>query len=124
MSEFKNVNVVYFYVTDWEAGKKFYRDTLGWPIAFSDEGMGWEEYGEEGATHIAINRWDEGPPPTKAGGATCTLLVKDAHQVTESLRAKGVRCDDVITIPGAVTYGTFYDPEGNRIQFVNDQPAA
>ena len=84
MSEFKNVNVVYFYVTDWEAGKKFYRETLGWPIAFSDEGMGWEEYGEEGATHIAINRWDEGPPPAKAGGATCTLLVKDAHQVTES----------------------------------------
>ena len=33
------------------------------------------------------------------------------------LRAKGVKCDNVVSIPDVVTFGTFYDPEGNRFQF-------
>jgi len=123
MSDFKNVNVVYFYVTDWEAAKKFYREVLGWPVAFSDDGIGWEEYGSEGATHVAINRWDDAAPPPRGSGTTCTLLVKDCFATTEKLRANGIKCDDVVVIPGAVTFGTFYDLEGNRIQFVNEEPA-
>jgi|GEM_PF-5908694 len=26
---------------------------------------------------------------------------------------------DLLAIPGVVTYGTFYDPEGNRFQFAS-----
>lgn len=123
MSDFKNVNVVYFYVTNWEVAKKFYRETLGWPVFFSDDEMGWEEYGAEGATHVAINHWDADSPPPRGSGTTCTLTVEDCFTTTERLRAKGVKCDDVVVIPGAVTFGTFYDPDGNRIQFVSEEPA-
>jgi predicted enzyme related to lactoylglutathione lyase len=116
MSLFKDVNVVYVYVKDWEAAKQFYRQTLEWPVAYTDDNIGWEEYGVDGATHIAINVWDQpGDPPRN--GATCTLSVENCQQVTDTLRARGVRCDDVVVIPGVVTYGTFYDLEGNRFQF-------
>jgi predicted enzyme related to lactoylglutathione lyase len=120
MSLFQNVNVVSVYVTDWEAAKKFYRQTLEWPVAYSDDNVGWEEYGKDNETHIAINRWDGPEAPPAKGGATPVFSVADAYQVTEALRAKGVKCDDVIAIPGVVTYGTFNDPEGNRFQFASN----
>lgn len=116
MSLFKNVNVVYVYVKDWEAAKKFYRETLEWPVAYSDDQIGWEEYGVEDATHVAINKWDRSDPMPVAGG-TVVLTVDDPYQVDAELRRRGVRCDDIVAIPEVVTYGTFYDLEGNRFQF-------
>ena len=120
MSLFQNVNVVSVNVVDWEGAKKFYRETLEWPVAYSDDQVGWEEYGKDSETHFAINRWDgpEAAPP-KNGGATPVFSVQDAYKVTEALRARGVKCDDVVAIPGVVVYGTFYDPEGNRFQIAS-----
>ena len=120
MSLFQNVNVVSVYVTDWEGAKKFYRETLAWPVAYGDDQVGWEEYGRDNETHLAINRWDGPESPPAKGGATPVFAVQDAYQVTEALRAKCVRCDDVVAIPNVVTYGTFYDPEGNRFQFASN----
>ena len=119
MSLFKNINVCYVYVRDWEVAKKFYSDLLGWPEAYSSDEIGWTEWGEEGATHFAINRWDqEGEMPVR-GTPKLVLSVADAYQITDALRTRGIRCDDVIDIPGVVTYGAFYDPEGNRLEFAS-----
>ncbi|NTV35582.1 MAG: VOC family protein [Anaerolineaceae bacterium] len=123
MSQFKYVNVVSVNVQDWERAKKFYQDILDWPIAWHDDQIGWMEFGKDEEAHIAINRWNGPEPvPPKDGGATPVLLVDDAYETTKNLRAAGVKCDEVISIPGVITYGTFYDPEGNRFQFVSSAP--
>ena len=122
MSLFLNVNVVSLDVTDWEAAKKWYREVLEWPVAFSSDEAGWEEYGPENQAHVSINRTDHAP--TGVGATTLVFGVQDAYAVTAALRKKGAKCDDVITIPGMVTYGTFYDPFGNRLQFVSLTPPA
>jgi predicted enzyme related to lactoylglutathione lyase len=120
MAKFINVNVVSYTVSDWQGAKKFYAEILGWPVAFGADEVGWFEYGNENETHIAISRWDgPDPRPPVNGGATAVLTVEDAKAMTADLRARGVRCDDPVEIPGMVTYGTFYDPEGNRIQFAS-----
>ncbi|HSF83926.1 MAG TPA: VOC family protein [Anaerolineales bacterium] len=120
MSIFKNVNVVSIDVTDWEAAKKFYGEVLDWPVAYSDDQIGWYEYGRENETHVSINRrTDESPAPAMPGGVTIVFTVDDADQAAAALRAKGVKCDDPVNIPGVVKYGTFYDPEGNRLQFAS-----
>ncbi len=62
--------------------------------------------------------------PEGAGGTTLVFGVQDAHGVTDALKKKWVKCDDVVTIPGMVTYGTCYDPFGNRLQFVSMTPPA
>lgn len=121
MSLFLNVNVVSLNVTDWERAKQFYRDVLGWQVAFSSDEVGWEEYGVENQAHVSINRSDHAP--AAHGGTTLVFGVEDAHAVTAALRAKGVRCDEVVTIPGMVTYGGFYDPDGNHLQFASMPPA-
>jgi len=121
MSHFKSVSVVSYYVKDWEKAKKFYQETLEWPVIFMGDDVGWVEYGFENTSHIAISRWDGPEPiPPKQGGASVVLEVADAHKVTAGLRARGVKCDDVVEIPKMVTYGTFYDPEGNCIQFASE----
>lgn len=117
MSLFKNVNVVSLDVTDWERAKKFYRELLGWPVAFSSDEAGWEEYGPENAAHVSISRTDHAP--AEPGGTTLVLTVENARETVAALRAKGIRCDDAVTIPGMVSYSTFYDPDGNRIQFAS-----
>jgi predicted enzyme related to lactoylglutathione lyase len=117
MTLFKNCNVFYYYVTNWEAAKKFYDDVLGWPVAISSDELGWREYGRVNEAHVAISRW-QGPAPMPAGlNGICTFTVEDVVAVTAALRAKGVKCDDPMVIPGIVALGTFFDPEGNRFQF-------
>jgi predicted enzyme related to lactoylglutathione lyase len=119
MSMFKDVNVVSVNVKVWEGAKKFYAEVLEWPVAYCDDNVGWCEYGVDGATHVAINKWDSPDPMPVGGGATIVFSVDDAYKTTEMLRARGVRCDDVIQIPDVITYGSFYDPEGNRLQFAS-----
>lgn len=122
MSLFKNVNVVYLYVQDWEAAKKFYSETLEWPLVYCDDTIGWCEYGAENATHVAINKVGEHDPAIQRGNQiTITFTVEDVHAATKELRARGVRCEDPVLIPGVVHYGTFYDPEGNRFQFASSE---
>jgi predicted enzyme related to lactoylglutathione lyase len=121
MSVFQNINVVSYYVKSWEAAKAFYEKVLEWPVAWADDTIGWVEYGPENATHLAINRWDgEGEMPTN-GGATAVLGVASVSAVYAALKAKGVRCTEPVSIPGVVIYGTFYDPDGNSIQYVGGE---
>jgi predicted enzyme related to lactoylglutathione lyase len=123
MSLFKNINVVSITVVDWEHAKKFYAEVLEWPVVFGDEQIGWWEFGREGEAHVSITRWPgPGPIPAHEGTTTLVLTVDDAHEVTRQLRARGIRCDDVMTIPGMVVFGGFYDPEGNHIQIANMAP--
>ncbi len=119
MSLFKDVNVVQYFVADWEKAKKFYEELLGWPVAYLDDQNGWMEFGEEGKTHLAINLWNPSDGPIPHNGAVVVLTVEDAHAAAAALQARGVRCDAVHVIPGVVAVGTFYDPEGNRIQFAS-----
>ena len=124
MSLFRNVNVISIHVTDYEAAKKWYTDILDWPVAFSSDEAGWHEFGRDNETHVSLNRWDQAWGPTPQRGATAVFSVDDAHSTTAALRAKGVKCDDVVVIPNMVTYGTFYDPEGNSLQFASTPAAA
>jgi catechol 2,3-dioxygenase-like lactoylglutathione lyase family enzyme len=121
MSYFKNINVCYVYVRDLPAARQFYSELLGWPEAYASAEVGWIEWGLPDQAHFAINRWDEeGEMPTR-GTPKLVLSTDNAFETTEALRAQGIRCDDVIHIPGVVTYGAFYDPEGNRLEFASSE---
>jgi predicted enzyme related to lactoylglutathione lyase len=120
MPLFKNVSVVEYHVKDWEGAKKFYSEILEWPVCWNDDNIGWVEYGRDNETHISISRWQEGQPEPGTGSqAIAVFTVDDAVKATEFLRARGVKCDDAVNIPGVVCFGTFYDPDGNTLQFAS-----
>lgn len=115
--DFRDINVVSVNVTDWARARKFYHETLGLPIAAEIEGVGWLEFGLPNQTHLALNHWTDTPTiPANTGNATIVFGVDDARAVIAKLREKGVKCEEVVEIPGMVIYGTFYDPDGNRLQ--------
>src|SRR5512140_770685 len=122
----KKLALVSVLISDWQRSKKFYGETIGLPVAaFMGDEVGWMEFGEKDGVHFAIEQWrGPGAFPGPAGehGTTAIFEVDDAYQAAAELRAKGVKCDDVVAIPQMVTYANFYDPDGNRLQIAGPPP--
>ncbi|WP_114953042.1 VOC family protein [Sphingosinicella terrae] len=112
---FRGIAVVSIPVPDLEAARRFYGETLGLGTPVYDlPEAGWIEFasgGRGGNVSVTTEGW-EGP----RGGATIVFDVADCAAAVEGLRARGVRCDDPQTFPGYVTFASFYDPFGNRLQ--------
>lgn len=116
-AEIRDLNVVWYNVSDLERAKKFYGETLGLPVAMVIDEAGWAEYGHPHQAHVAVNLWrGPDPIPPALGGATATLTCDDVRGSIERLRARGVRCEEVEEIPGMVLLAGFFDPDGNRLQ--------
>lgn len=115
---------VSYNVSDWQRSKKFYSETLGLPVAaFISDEVGWMEFGEKNNTHLALSLWrGPGPFPPTQGGAIAIFAVENAYEAVKELRQRGVKCEDVIAIPQMVTYASFYDPDGNRLQVAGPPP--
>ncbi len=122
----KKLSLVAFPVKDWQAAKKFYGETLELPVAwFHGDEVGWIQYGDENGAQLALYANGDRPAWTNTESKIDIIFdVDDAYKAVEELRAKGVRCDDVIPVPGFVTYANIYDLEGNRLQLVGPPPAA
>lgn len=121
---FSKVDIVSYDVTDWQRAKKFYSETLGLPVAeFYGDEVGWMEFGEKAGSHLAISKWmEDRPMPKCMGGATVVFMVPDAYETVKELRSRGVHCEDVVPVPGMVTYANFYDPDGNKLQVAGPAP--
>jgi hypothetical protein len=50
------------------------------------------------------------------------FYVGDAFKITEERRKNGIKCDDVVVIPGMAALGRFYDPEGNGFDIAGQAP--
>jgi predicted enzyme related to lactoylglutathione lyase len=122
MRLFNGINVVSVSVPDLEAGRTFYRDVLGFGTPVYDlPQAGWIEF-ESGSTagNIALTLADGGWKPSAS--TTIVLNVEDCHKAHAELRQRGVRCDDPVVFPGYVTFCSFYDPFGNRLQMCSPAP--
>ncbi|MBI3943233.1 MAG: VOC family protein [Chloroflexi bacterium] len=125
MSDLKGIYAVSYNVTNWEQAKKFYGETLGLPLHMEAVDFGWMEFGRENETRLAIYLWrGPDPLPSSQGGGTAIFSVEDAYKTVEDLRRKGVKCDDVMAIPGMVTVANVYDPEGNMLNVAGPPPQA
>lgn len=123
MTIFRGINVVSVSVTDLKQSRAFYRDVLGFgePVYDLPE-AGWIEFATGGpGGNVAITRADEGFVPST--GTTLVLDVADCEAACAELRRRGVRCEDPIVFPGFVTFCSFYDPSGNRLQMAGPAPA-
>jgi predicted enzyme related to lactoylglutathione lyase len=123
MQIFKGINVVSISVTDLDVARDFYANTLGFgQPAYDLPDDGWIEF-KSGAAHgnVSVTLAAEGWEPNH--GTTIVLNVEDCHQACEELRSRGVHCEDPIVFPGYVTYCSFYDPFGNRLQMCSPAPA-
>ncbi len=121
MHPFKGINVVSITVSDLAKAKAFYSDVLGLGApAFDIPQANWIEWKTGNDADISITQADGTFTPNH--NTIIVFNVDDCHAAVAELRRRGIRCDDPVGIPGMVTYASFYDPDGNRLQMASDPP--
>jgi catechol 2,3-dioxygenase-like lactoylglutathione lyase family enzyme len=104
---------VWYRVRDLDAGRAFYRDTLGFAETYLDEKARWAKL-ERGEMKIALAEGE----PEEAGVAT--VDVEDVKAEAERLRAQQVEVGTVLELHGEMRLLDVFDPDGNRIQLAQD----
>ncbi len=123
MNELRKIGSVQYDVRDWAGAKKFWSETIGLPTVWASDDFGWAEYGYENECHIAITRAQDGASAAHGNQSVVAIFyVDDAFKTVDALRAKGVKCEDVVVIPNVVASSRCFDPEGNEFQIGGQPP--
>ncbi|HXV02440.1 MAG TPA: VOC family protein [Gaiellaceae bacterium] len=102
---------VWYRVRDLDAGRDFYTRKLGFTETYFDEEGRWAKL-EQGEMKIALAEGE----PEDAGVAT--IDVEDAKAEAERLRELEVEVGTVLELYNEVRLLDVFDPDGNRIQLV------
>jgi catechol 2,3-dioxygenase-like lactoylglutathione lyase family enzyme len=100
-------------VSNIEQSIEWFRDHLGFEVAFRVDEMGWCELsGPVAGVTVGLSQVEK---PEVRGGATLVWGVEDIDRARQALESAGVRFDgDTLTIEGMVRLATFFDPDGNK----------
>ena len=104
---------VWYHVRDFDAGRAFYRDTLGFDETYVDGEARWARL-QRGEMEIALA---EGEPED---GGVAHVDIVDVKAEADRLRADGVNVGTVLELHGHVRLLDVFDPDGNRIQLAQD----
>ena len=105
---------VWYYVRDLDAGRRFYRETLGLEEVAVDFTERWSQL-RSGDMELGLA---EGEP--QQDGAVAHVEVEDVKSEADRLRAAGVEVGVVLELHGELRLLDVYDPDGNRIQLGTD----
>jgi catechol 2,3-dioxygenase-like lactoylglutathione lyase family enzyme len=104
---------VWYRVRDLEAGRAFYTGKLRFKETYFDVEGRWVKL-ERGGMEIALVEGE----PEEAGVAT--IDVDDAKEEAERLRSEDVEVGTVLELHNEVRLLDVFDPDGNRVQFVEE----
>lgn len=123
MELFNGINVVSLTVSNLARAKTFYSDILGLgaPVYDMPE-IGWIEWRTGNDANLAVTLVEGTFVPSHH--TTVVFNVDDCHAAVAALRQQSVPCDDPVGVPGVITYASFYDPDGNRLQMCSAPPDA
>lgn len=105
---------VWYLVRDFEAARAFYTGTLGFEETYVDEEGGWAKL-QRGEMRIAIA---EGEP--QEDGGVAAIDVDDVKAEAERLRGEAVNVGTVLELHDEVRVLDVFDPDGNRLQLVEE----
>lgn len=112
---FHGINVVSISAPDLKQARDFYERALGLgPPVYDLPDAGWIEFRTGGGGNLSVTLAEPGWAPST--GTTVVLNVDDCATAVAELRGRGVKCEDPQTFPGYVTFASFFDPFGNRLQ--------
>jgi len=107
---------IWYRVSDLQAARAFYKDSLGFTETFVDDRERWASL-DRGTTEIAIG---EGGVDQGEEGQVATIDVDDVKAERERLDQAGVEVGTVLELHGAMRLLDVFDPDGNRIQLAEE----
>lgn len=105
---------VWYRVRELDAGRRFYRDVLGFDETAVDFEKRWAHL-RRGEMEIGLV---EGEPD--ADGAVAHVDVSDVKEEADRLRTAGVEVGIVLELTGQMRLLDVFDPDGNRVQFAQE----
>ncbi len=105
---------VWYFVRSLDAGRAFYTGKLGFTETYYDDDDRWVKL-ERGEMQIALS---EGEP--QEDGGVATVDVDDVKAEGDRLRADEVEVGTVLELHGEIRLLDVFDPDGNRIQLVQE----
>ena len=106
--------MIWYRVRDFEAGRVFFTETLGFEQQQLDEERRWALL-IHGDTEVDLS---EGEPDEEGGVAV--IQVEDVKAEAERLRGEEIDVGVVLELHGHVRLLDVYDRDGNRIQLTQD----
>jgi catechol 2,3-dioxygenase-like lactoylglutathione lyase family enzyme len=103
---------VWYRVRDLDSGRAFYTGKLGFTETFVDDDGRWAKL-ERGGMEIGLA---EGEPEEESGVAA--IDVDDAKAEADRLRSQDVEVGTVFELHDEVRLLDVFDPDGNRVQLV------
>jgi predicted enzyme related to lactoylglutathione lyase len=100
---------VWYIVRDFDRGRAFYKQLLGFEETYVDFDDKWSKL-ERGGMRIALAEGE----PVECGVATVDVPDVKAH--AERLREEGVEVGVVVDLAGQMRIVDVFDPDGNRVQ--------
>ena len=101
---------VWYLVRDFDRGREFFKQMLGFDETFVDWDDRWAKL-ERGDMRIAIAEGEPNPD-----GGVATVDVDDVKAEAERLRGEDVNVGVVLELAGQMRLVDVYDPDGNRVQ--------
>ena len=105
---------VWYHVRDLDAGRRFYRDTLGFTETYFDAQARWAKL-RHGEMEIGLAQGE----PQEDGGVA-HVDVPDLKAEAERLRAQGIEVGVVFELHGEYRLLDVFDPDGNRVQLAQE----
>lgn len=113
MSWYKQFDLTWIPVVDFERAKSFYLDDLELDLVMEDEESNWAEFQISPGAKLAIHA----VKATNANPIGAIVVEVDSMEKSELwLQGKGIKLTDKEEIPGLVKLASFSDPDGNIIQ--------
>jgi catechol 2,3-dioxygenase-like lactoylglutathione lyase family enzyme len=103
---------VIYTVRDFDSGRSFYKDKLGFDETLVDFDNRWAELTRD-AMHIAVT---EGEPAPESETGVAMIDVEDIKAEADRLRSQQVEVGVVLELAGQMRLCDVFDPDGNRIQ--------
>jgi catechol 2,3-dioxygenase-like lactoylglutathione lyase family enzyme len=95
-------------VSDYDRALAWYRDILGFELAYELKQYGWCELKTPFGFNIGLGQAET----VAQGNVTPTFGVRDIDASLAHLHEHGVKAEDWHEIPSMVRLATFYDPDG------------
>lgn len=116
----KGIYLSWIVVKDIRSAIDFYTKVLGLKLKVFEEKYGWAELcGSEGGSTLGIAQQNDFDKIPAGQNAVVTLSVEDLIKAKEELIQKGAQMvGDIMEVPGHVKLQMVIDPDGNRMQLV------
>jgi catechol 2,3-dioxygenase-like lactoylglutathione lyase family enzyme len=112
----KQLDHVYYWVTDMDRAVDFYRNALGLTLV-RREGDSWAQF-DAGGRQFALHGAVDGRPAPPPGGAAAVFSVDDLDRARSVLSERGVRFGHEGEVVGFARFAAFEDPDGNTVQLI------